>query len=100
MCTWVAGQEQAPEPGRATDVGGPSGIESYECRAGCPCAFGGGVWAGRADRAAVRAAADSGPSGDRGLGTVVARPDGGDLRGRADRVRAGPLLDRAGHRLP
>src|SRR3954447_20347081 len=80
--------------GRATNVGGPSGTESYECRAGCPCAFGGGVWAGRADRGAVRAAADPGPSGDRRLGAVVARSGGGDLRGRTDRVRAGPVPHR------
>jgi hypothetical protein len=80
-------------------VGGPSETESYECRAGCPCAFGGGVWSGRVDRGVVRAAVDPGPSGDRRLGAVVARSGGGDLRGRADRVRAGPVPDHEWDRL-
>src|SRR6188472_1268254 len=52
--------------------------------------------AGWADRGGVRAAADPGPSGDRGQGAVVAWSGGGDLRGRADRVRAGPVPDRHG----
>src|SRR3954451_14894732 len=79
--------------------GGPSDWSAYECRAGCSRPFGGGPWPGCADRRRAAGAADTGARAGHRLAAVTARAGAGDLRGRADRLRAGPGPAGGGDRL-
>src|SRR3954463_341864 len=81
---------RTPCPAYPTCVGGPDGSGAYECGAGRARTFGVRGGDRRDDRRADQAAAGARPAGGHRLGARPARSGGGDLRGRADRLRPGP----------
>src|SRR5664280_2669502 len=100
--TWLATCRGLPAVGGTwpvvpTVAGGPGAARAYERRSGRARKVGGGLRYRCQHRRDVPGAAGSAARGGAGLAAGAARPGRGGVRGRTDRLRAGPVSDRPQH---